>query len=71
MRIGKPLGNGLAQRVKVRDAAIVRNGNLAIESHSRQPSVDKWPERLSEEPRAVVAISAEQHELAVTRKNGD
>src|SRR5205814_1672211 len=62
---------GVAQRVEMRDAAIVGNGDLAIQHHCRHLGIHQRPEGLSEEPRAVIPIAAEQHKLAVTRKDGD
>ena len=66
-----PLGYGVAQRVEVCDAAIVRNGDLAVENHWRQAGIDQIPKRLAEYPGSVVPIAAEQQQLAVTRKDGD
>ena len=73
--IGEPhrsiVAYGIAQRVEMRDAAIVGNRDLAIQDHRWQPGIDQRPEGLSEEPRAIIPIAAEQHKLAVTRKDGD
>ena len=73
--IGEPvrshLADGIAQRVEMRDAAIVGNGDLTIQHHSRQLGMDQRPEGLAEEPCAVIPIPAEQHELAVARKDSD
>ena len=65
------IGNDLAQPIQMSNATIIRNGNLAIQNHLRQPRLEQPSERLSEEPCAVLAIAAEQHKLAVPRQHRD
>jgi len=55
----------------MRDATIIRNRDFPIQNHRRQPGTDQRPEGLSEEPRAVIPVAAEQHKLAIARKDGD
>ena len=51
--VGKPVGSalayGIAQRVQMRHAATVRNGNLTIKYHRRQLGLDQMPERFPEQ----------------------
>ena len=50
--ISKPLrvtpGDGLAQGVEMGDAAVIGNGDLAIQNHGRQPGLDEPPKGLPE-----------------------
>src|SRR5205814_9452281 len=72
--IGEPLrlaiGNSLAQPIQMSNAALIGNGDLAIQNHFRQPRIEERSEGLPEEPCTVMPIATKQHE-ALTRKNGD
>ena len=50
--IGEPLrptvASGIAQRVEMRYAAIIRNRDLTIQNHRRQPGIEQRPERFPE-----------------------
>ena len=50
--IGEPLRStvayGIAQRIEMRDAALIGNRDLAIQNHRRQPGIEQRPERFPE-----------------------
>jgi hypothetical protein len=43
-----PVAEDIAQRVEMRDAALIGNGDLAIQNLRRQPGIEQRPERFPE-----------------------
>ena len=57
--LGTPSGYGLAQRIYVGDAAVVRHRDLAVKNHGRQSGLDQVQEWFAEQRGAVATVAAQ------------